>query len=243
MVVLGNLENWVNLPMNHYPIQAKWAAAICIGLFAASFSGCAAPRPVQPEVDAKALPDDVFQAYLAEVDLVTVDEAYRAMLILADGEDTAQDFEERKGKLEARGIARSAWQLQSDNVVDAGSVAYMVCRICDIDGGVNMHLFGRAGLGDRRYALRELIYRDMIDDAVDYQYMTGAGLFALMRKADALMEKKGLYAPTGIDLSDETDRDPQGNLIVPPPASGGAAAPDSADQGLGGGVPTTQPAG
>ena len=75
---------------------------------------------------------------------------------------------------------------------------------------------GVIGLGDRRYALRELIYREMIDEVVDYDYMTGAALFALMRKADALMEKKGLYESEGVDLSDETDRDAEGNLIVPP---------------------------
>ena len=107
-----------------------------------------------------------------------------------------------------------------------------------------MHLLGKAGLGDRRYALRELIYREMIDDAVDYQYMTGAGFFALLRTADALMEKKGLYAPTGIDLSDETDRDPQGNLIVPPPASPEAAPLEPAEpEAASPEQPTTQPAG
>lgn len=214
--------------MLNYPFIAKRGGALALGLFLAGLSACAGPRPAQPEIDASTLPDDVFQSYLAEVDLVTVDEAYRAMLILADGEDTSKSFDERRTKLESRGIARSAWGLQPENVVDSGSVAYMVCRICDIDGGVNMHVFGRAGLGDRRYAVRELIYREMIDDTVDYQYMTGGAFFALLRKADALMEEKGLYAPTGIDLSDETDRDPQGNLIVPP---------------SGGPEPTTQPSG
>jgi hypothetical protein len=237
------MGHWVNLPMIHYPTNAKRAAAICFALVGAAFSGCAGPRSTQPEVDAKTLPDDIFQAYLAEVDLVTVDEAYRAMLILADGQDGSQTFEDRKTKLESRGIARSAWQLQPENIVDAGSVAFMVCRICDIDGGVNMHLFGKAGLGDRRYALRELIYREMIDEAVDYQYMTGAGFFALLRKADALMEKKGLYAPTGIDLSDETDRDPQGNLIVPPPTAPESAPPEPAESEAATPEPTTQPAG
>jgi hypothetical protein len=186
-------------------------------------SGCAGPRRSVPAVDAAKLSDEAFQAYLAEIDLVTVDEAYRAMLILADGEDTCEGFEQRKAALEGRGIVRAAWHLQPENVVDAGSVAYMVCRICEISGGINMHLFGAGGLGDRRYALRELIAREMIEDAVDYQYMTGAAMFAILRRADTLMQEKGLYESKGIDLSDETDRDEHGDLIVPPPAEQGSS--------------------
>jgi hypothetical protein len=139
------------------------------------------------------------------------------MLILADGEDTSGGFEERRNKLIERGIVRAEWNLQPENVIDAGSVAYMICRICQIGGGVNMRLFGSWGFSDRRYALRELVYREMLTDAVDYEFMTGAALAAVMRKADDLMEKKGLYETTGVELSDTRDRDEKGNLIVPPP--------------------------
>jgi hypothetical protein len=149
------------------------------------------------------------------VNLVTVDEAYRAMLILADGQDTSKTFEERKAKLEERGVARSAWNLHPENVVDIGSVSYMICRICKIRGGIDMNTFGAIGIGDRRYATRELIYRDMIEDVVDYSYVTGARMVGILGKADAYMSKKGLYPSQGIDLSDETDRDKQGRLIVP----------------------------
>lgn len=170
----------------------------------------------EPEVNPNDLNDQGFQVYLARAPLITVDEAYRAMLILADGEDTSQGFTERKEKLESRGIVRAAWDLQADNVIDAGSLAFMVCRICKISGGVNATLFGSWGLGDRRYALRELIYRQMVDEMIDYQFVTGADLHGLMRKADALMMEKGLYESENIDLTDEGDRDEHGELIVPP---------------------------
>ena len=198
------------------PHGASRRAIVYLAMFmVASLSACAAPRKTEPKVDAKTLSDDGFQVYLADVDLVTVDEGYRAMLILADGEDTCKTFEERKQKLEERGIARPAWNLKETNVIDSGSVAFMVCRICKINGGLNSFLFGSWGLGDRRYALRELVYRDMMDQNVAYQYMTGPALFALIRKADTIMEQKGLYESQKIDLSDETDRDEHGDLIVP----------------------------
>lgn len=187
----------------------------CLGL-ALVAGGCTAPRTTKMEIDAKTLSDEGFLNYIANVPLVTVDEAYRAMLLLADGEETKETFEERRTELESRGIARAAWRLQPDNVIDMGSVAFMVCRICQIKGGINMHLFASWGLGDRRYALRELIFREMVDEAVEYQYVRGSDLFTLMRKADELMEKKGIYESEGVDLSDEGDRDEHGNLIVPP---------------------------
>ena len=180
-------------------------------------AGCAGPRPSPPSVDSSTLSDEGFQAYLAEVDLVTVSEAYRAMLILADGEDTSKSFEERKQKIESRGIARKEWNLHPENVVDAGSLAYMICQVCKIRGGVCFNLFGRAGVGDRRYALRELIYREMVDEMGDYQYVTGATMVGLLAKADVLMQKKGFYKTEEIDLSDEKDRDEFGQLKVPQP--------------------------
>jgi hypothetical protein len=182
-----------------------------------TLAGCSAgPRMEPPDIDPAKMSDEGFQAYLARTPLVTVDEAYRAMLILADGEDTSKSFDERREKLESRGIARAAWKLKPEDVIDSGSIAFMVCRICQIKGGVNMRLLGSWGLGDRRYAVRELQYREMIDEKVDYEYMTGPSLVGLLAKADQLMARKGLYESKKIDLSDETDRDEHGNLIVPP---------------------------
>ena len=178
--------------------------------------GCLGPRKVAPAKDPTGLSDEAFQAYLAEAPFVTVEEAYRAMLILADGEDTCKTHEERAAKLESRGIARAAWKLEPQNVVDAGSVSYMVVKICQIGGGVNFNLFGSWGLGDRRYAMRELVYRKMLEDSADYQAMAGDRLVGLMARAGDLMEKKGLYDSAKIDLSDETHRDASGELIVPP---------------------------
>jgi hypothetical protein len=169
----------------------------------ALLAGCAGPRNVDIDVDPDRLSDLEFQALLADLPLVTVAEAYRAMLILADGEDTCKSFEERHEKLVSRGIVRPEWNLQSEHVIDKGSLAYMVCRICDIRGGINMRVFGAMGVGDRRYALRELIYLDMIQDAVTYQYMTGGELVALMGRADEYMEKHGVYEAPAIEFPPE----------------------------------------
>ncbi len=208
------------------------AVFLIIGCQAVTLSGCAQPQAYSPEVDHNQLSDFAFEAYLNESTLVTNDEAMRVMLILADGEDASKGFDERRAKLESRGIIHEAWELHPSDPANYGTVAYMTCRICDISGGVNMHLIGATGLGDRRYALRELIYRELTDEAVSYQYITGPALFALSRKAADIMEEKGLFEPSGIELSDETDRDAEGNLIVPDPLPQAPADEEpEADQG------------
>lgn len=180
-------------------------------------TGCSAARPPETAlsgVDPDTLSDSAFQVYLNRVPLVTVGEAYRAMLILADGKDGRDSFAARKQELENRDIVRAAWGLQPDHVIDTASVSYMVCKICEMPGGINQVLFGSWGLGDRRSAMRELMFRGMIDDSIEYEYVTGSALFALMRNADAYMKEKGLYE-SDVDLSDETDRNNAGELIVP----------------------------
>lgn len=176
-----------------------------IALIVLAGAACTGPRTVKLDIDPDTLDDSQFQAYIADSPLISVAEAYRAMLILADGEDSAKTFEERKAKLESRGIARSEWNLQPDNVIDKGSLAYMVARICKINGGVNLTVFGSLGIGERRYAMRELVYRDMLADAVDYQFVTGGELTALMGKADAYMARKGLYETKKIDIGSEAE--------------------------------------
>lgn len=183
----------------------------------ATLIGCAAPRPPETAlsgVNPDDLSDSAFQVYVNRVPLVTVAEAYRSMLILADGKDGRDSFEERRAELENRGIVRPAWGLQPENVIDTASVSYMVCKVCEMPGGINQVLFGSWGLGDRRSAMRELMFRGMIEDSIEYEYVTGSALFALMRNADAHMKKKGLYQ-SDVDLSDETDRDSSGGLVVP----------------------------
>lgn len=171
----------------------------------ACVAGCAAPRKTAPPVDPATLSDDGFLHYLAEVPLVTTEEAYRAMLILADGEDTCKTFEERRDRLVQRQIVNPAWDLQPDHVIDRGSVAAMVCKICRLRGGLNRVLFASWGLGDRRYANRELVYRDLLDPGTDYVPIKGGQLVALMTKADALMEERGVYETAPVELGDEAE--------------------------------------
>lgn len=167
-------------------------------------AGCAATKTPREHLDYNRLDDATFLAYLADEPAVSVEEAYRAMVILADGQDTAGGHEGRRETLEARGIARAAWGLRPEQVIDRGSVAFMVCQILRYKGGIDRIIFGSWGLGDRRYAHRELAYRWLLDPpGADYQPMTGGDLVALLAKADEAMAERGLYEAKAIDLGPE----------------------------------------
>lgn len=167
-------------------------------------SGCAITKTPREGIDYNQLPDDLFVAYLAEEPLVSVEEAYRAVLILADGQDGGTTFEERKQILESRDIARAAWKLQPQQVIDEGSAAYMVCKVLQLKGGIDRIIFGSWGPGDRRYAHRELVYRGILDQSgMDYTPMTGPAFSGLISRADEKMQERGLYEMEEVDLGAE----------------------------------------
>lgn len=182
----------------------RMRAGVAIGMLL-SLAGCLGPRQYHPDTDPAKLSDDAFMSYLATVPVVTVDEAFRAMLILADGKDSCKAFEERRAALVSRGIAREAWNLEPDNVIDRGSVAAMTCKILQMRGGVNRAVFGGMGLGDRRYANRELIYRNLLADGPDYAGMQGPVLVAMFARCDEYMEQHKLYEAKPVELGTEQD--------------------------------------
>lgn len=187
--------------------------ALALGVFC----GCLGPRQTRPDADPAALADGEFIHYLATVPIVTADEAYRAMLILADGQDTTKSFDERRAALQERGIARAEWNHVAGNVIDRGAVAAMVCKICKLPGGVNLIVFGGAGLGDRRYATRELIYREMMSNGPDYSPITGGELVAVVTRADDLMATRGLYEGQKLEMPTEEEFTAQ--IGTTPPAA------------------------
>jgi len=166
--------------------------------------GCAASKTPRQGLDYNQLEDATFLAYLADEPQVSVEEAYRAMLILADGQDSGKGFEERRRILEERGFARSAWRLRPEQVIDRGSLSYMVCQILRYRGGIDRIILGSWGLGDRRYAHRELVHRKLLDSgSLDYQPVTGGLLVGLLARADEEMVARRLYESKGIDLGPE----------------------------------------
>jgi hypothetical protein len=178
-----------------------WAA----GLLAAwSAFGCTETLRVEQAQAGEKVPADAFlHEHLQTQPMVTVAEAYRATLMLAEGDDNYTDFEARRQALESRGVARAEWNLRPEASIDRGSVAYMVCQVMKVRGGINYNLFGRlAGIGDRRYAVRELAYLEIMTPAAPYRYITGGELVDVLAKADRYMAEHGMYPQPPVNVAD-----------------------------------------
>ncbi len=174
-------------------------------------------RSEQADQGEKVNGEEFLHEHLPKQPAVTVAEAYRGMVMLADGEDRFASFEERESSLMSRKIAGPAWKLQRDQAIDRGSVAYMVTRILKIRGGVDLVVFGGIGLGDRRYALHELIYMGMIPNSPTYRYMTGSELVDLIAKADEYMAQHDMYQNDTHVATEMLE------TVAPPPADKPAA--------------------
>lgn len=186
-----------------------------VGLVLAALvsAGCSQTlRPEQADRGEQLDVDALLHEHLQAEPMVTVAEACRVMLLLADGEEQYADFDARRAALEERGITRSAWGLRREACIDRGSIAYMLCRILEIRGGVNLALLGGLGIGDRRYAVRELVYRQLMEPGAPYRYMAGSELVDLAARADRYMAKHGMYDEEEVDVSEVIE-------------SGGAANP------------------
>lgn len=175
--------------------------SLCCAFVGGFGGGCAQPRADRAQVDIDTLEDEAFLGHLADLSLVTVEEAFRAMVILSEGEDAHQTFAQRQAWLKGRDIVRAAWGLEAGNYIDQGSVAFMVCKILRIRGGLSREIFGSWGLGDRRYAHRELVSRELLATrGTDYAPMTGGELVHLLGLADEFMADRGVYESEPMEL-------------------------------------------
>jgi len=125
----------------------------------------------------------------------SVADACRGVAILIAGKDIPGPYQARYDYLLQQGIVRSAWNLHEDQWIDRGTLAYMLCKAIKMPRSLNMLLFGSWGLGDRRYAYRQMLYYDMMQKGVDYSYVSGPELVTAVGMADGYMEEHGQYIP------------------------------------------------
>ena len=168
-------------------------------------AGCSQTRQFQPQVDRESLSDTEFLHYLADVPVVTFEEACRGVLIAADGADAYDGYAERGAELERRGVIRASWGLKPDDVLDRGTLAFMLAEVCDLPPSVDSTIFGSWGLGDRRYALKRAVYREMIVYGPTYEMITGGEFVEALANADAYMAKAGKYDANVGDINAPED--------------------------------------
>lgn len=189
-------------------LTGRYSHTVVLGLIILSFV-VSCGRRASPFAATRASLDDDPALAADEMDFIeimvttpkcTVAHAVKAVAILVNDADVATTHQGRYRFLLDRDIIRPEWRLDPDQWIDRGTLSYMLCKAIGIRGGVNMILFGSNGLGDRRYAYRELRYRKLIQEGVDYNYVSGPELVTAIGKIDRYRQKTGRYA-----LSEEVE--------------------------------------
>lgn len=171
--------------------------AIVVSMIGIVFGwGCATPkRRFVPTVDPNSLPAHVFVHYLATVPVATVDEGCRAVLMLtADGEK-AKSFPERRVVLQRLGAWHASWSIEGDQVLDQGTLAYMLRVLCAMPHGVSESLLGGWGATARRYALRTCTHEGVLPYGQPHQPVSGGMLQSAVNRAESYISDRAAYSP------------------------------------------------
>ena len=100
--------------------------------------------------------------------------------MLLNGEDKAAGFRQRVEALTAKGVLPGDWTYDAQRPITRGRLAYMVCRACDLRGGVILSLTGPS----QRYCLRELQYMGMVSGTTVWGQPNGMEFVAILTRAD-----------------------------------------------------------
>jgi len=175
------------------------AARLAIAISAAGIvlsSGCTAQhRRFQPAIEPNTLPAHVFVHYLATVPVATMDEGCRAVLLLtADGEK-AKSFPERRVVLQRLDAWHPSWSIEGQDVLDQGTLAYMLRVLCKMPHGASESVLGGWGVTARRYALRTCTHEGILPYGQPHQPVSGGMLQSAVNRAESYISGRALKSP------------------------------------------------
>ncbi|MEM1165233.1 MAG: hypothetical protein AAGI30_02975 [Planctomycetota bacterium] len=211
--------------MPRYPLAARMTiSAVSVGA-AVALSGCGRTifdRPIDTSYDSRTVTGQLdFLGALPERSAITNDEAMHGVLLFANGTDPASSYEERVALLKERRWLQSSFDEPANMYAQRGTVARMLCRALEIDGGLWMHLTG----AHPRYANRELIYVGIMNDGSQQQIISGLRFLTILGRAEdyaisrALRERQGEAeaAPeTSTDAPEMPEVGPEGAEVGAP---------------------------
>jgi hypothetical protein len=154
-------------------------------LLAAIAAGCSTGRIDNARAT---LPEESSAGALDRIsDEMTVNQndAMHLMLLLADGQDEADHFQQRVMKLRDREVIPTWWDVDAEAPITRGQLAYMVYQTAKMPGGLTLSVFGPS----QRYCLRELQYNGTIAPGGVFSPVTGMEIVAVLNRADSYMQE------------------------------------------------------
>lgn len=152
---------------------------------------------------------------LANRPVTSNDEAFHAVLIYLDeGRIEATDYPGRVAALQSRGLLPADFNRPPEDAIRRGDMAVILVRALHIKGGINLRLWGVT----RRYATRELEFRNIYTPSATYQTFSGNEFVSLIgRMEDFQRQAAAKQARQTAEPSDPAE---------PASAPASAASPD-----------------
>ncbi len=134
--------------------------------------------------------------------VVTNHDALHGLLLLADGADPHETYEQRLADARQRGwLARDAAPEANESAA-IGMMAVAACDILAIKGGLTMRLLGPSP----RYCTRELIFLDILPPRTEHQSLSGLEFIDLLGRIEDRLGEESRGREGAIDGSE--DRSP-----------------------------------
>ncbi|QNN23446.1 hypothetical protein HED60_14565 [Planctomycetales bacterium ZRK34] len=164
------------------------ALMLMLAIGAVGLTGCQRTI-VEDELAVNYAADDVdaelnFWHGLADKPITSNDEALHGLILLAEGKDAAQSYDQRIQWLKQRNWIEGSFDRPADEAVTRGTVARVMCHILGIDGGLTMRVLG----AHPRYATRELVYLNILPPSSEQQGMSGIQFMGMVSRAEAYKE-------------------------------------------------------
>jgi hypothetical protein len=158
-------------------------ATLGLALMCGLMIGCETTRRASPLVtdydqqNAEAELD--FWHGLADQPITTNNDAFHGLIEFDQGNDPMRTYEDRVSWLVDSGYLDPGFAGEADEAVQRGTVAQVLARMLEIDGGVTMRIVG----AHPRYATRELVYLQIMRRGSDQQGLSGIQFVGLIGRA------------------------------------------------------------
>lgn len=112
--------------------------------------------------------------------VVTNHDALHGLLLLADGTDSHETYEQHLADARQRGWLAHDAGPEANESAAIGMMAVAACDILAIRGGLTMRLFGPSP----RYCTRELIFLDILPARTEHQSLSGLEFIDLLGRIE-----------------------------------------------------------
>ena len=173
------MSNFAQHVRNGAPRGSLAVVALCCATTV--FFGCHSGRVIGPKARLTTGEDSAaFLDRMSSQENVSENDAMRGILLLLDGKDKAQTFQERVTVLRERKIVDASWDFSASRPITRGKYAYMIYQASKMPGGIMLMVTGPS----QRYCLRELQYHSVMVQGAVYMAIGGLEYVSVLSRAD-----------------------------------------------------------